>query len=193
MKRYASPSLIWALSLIVVWLAVAAAMGRPVWATEPSQVLVAFGAIKGAHFDASEAWRLVASQWLHVKAPHMLLNALIIGAVGLAAEQRFGRVTPASTALAGGTLGQLLVVLTAPGAFISGASQACLALCGFALAARALAPWGRTIAILGVLVAVLLDVFVSGHGGVKTGHIVGLAFGLGVGLILRLRDGASRR
>nr|WP_269816442.1 rhomboid family intramembrane serine protease [Caulobacter hibisci] len=134
---------------------------------------------------------MVASQWLHVKPPHMLLNVLVIGGVGLAAEARLGRLTPALVALAGGTLGQWIAVVTQPEAFISGASQAYLAICGLAVAVGGVSRWGRILAWAAIVVALLLDIVVSGHGTVKPGHLCGLAVGILAGLILRV-TGARR-
>lgn len=185
MKQSYSPSMIWAASILLAWILVATALHQPIWVQQHSRDLVAFGAIKGADFSTDQAWRLVASQWLHVKPQHMLLNALIIGGVGLATEKRLGRALPAIVGLAGGTLGQLAAVLTEPQAFISGASQAYLALCGLALVTDRIER--RWLAWIGLAVALVLDIFVSGHGMVKPGHLVGLAIGLAAGGLLRLK------
>jgi membrane associated rhomboid family serine protease len=117
----------------------------------------------------------------------MLLNVLIIGGVGLAVEKRLGRALPWMIALLGGTLGQLAAVVTEPQAFISGASQASLALCGLAVVTKGVERPGLWLAWFGLVVAVILDVFVSGHGAVKPGHLAGLAFGLAAGGLLRLK------
>lgn len=185
MKQDYSPSMIWAASILLVWILVATALHQPIWVQQHSRDLVAFGAIKGSNFSAAEAWRLVASQWLHVKPQHMLLNVLIIGGVGLAVEKRLGRALPAVVALAGGALGQLAAVLTEPQAFISGASQAYLALCGLAIVTDRIER--RWLAWAGLAVALILDVFVSGHGALKAGHLTGLAIGLAAGGLLRLK------
>ena len=185
MKRDYSPSMIWAASILLVWILVATALHQPIWVQQHSRDLVAFGAIKGANFSATEAWRLVVSQWLHVKPQHMLLNAFIIGGVGLAVEKPLGRALPAIVALAGGTLGQLAAVLIEPQAFISGASQAYLALCGLAIVTKGVER--RWLAWIGLAIALALDIFVSGHGMVKPGHLVGLAVGLAAGGLLRLK------
>jgi len=184
-KQSYSPSMIWAASLLLVWILVATALHQPIWVQQHSRDLMTFGAIKGANLSAAEAWRLVASQWLHVKPPHMLLNVVIIGGVGLAAEKRLGRALPAIVGLAGGTLGQLAAVMTEPQAFISGASQAYLALCGLAIVTDRIER--RWLAWIGLAIALVLDVFVSGHGMVKPGHLAGLAVGLAAGGLLRLK------
>ncbi len=188
MKQAPSPSLIWAASILFVWLTVAFVLGQPVWTVQHSRDLVAFGAFKGVDLDPANAWRLVASQWLHVKAPHMLLNALIIGVVGVAAEARHGRIMPALVALAGGVVGQAASALGDPTAFVSGASQAYLALCAFALVAGRLGRTGAMAAWLGIVIAVALDLFVAAHGGIKPGHLGALLFGGSVGALVRFRQ-----
>lgn len=182
-----SPSLAWAASILVAWVLVALILGQPLTQAQHSRDLVSLGVIKGAHFTAEEAWRLIASQWLHVKPQHMLLNVLVIGGLGLCLEERLGRVLPAAVALTGGTLGQLTAVLTQPDAFISGASQAYLALCGLALMTPKLGMPGQILAWGGVAIAIILDVFVSGHGAIKPGHFTGLLIGLAAGGLLRLK------
>lgn len=186
-----SPLMWWAVSLVIVWCATAAALHQPPWAQQASRDLLPFGVIKGERFAPDQAWRLVASQWLHVKAPHMLLNALILGGVGWWAERRWGRALPGLIALVGGVLSQGLLVLLEPQAFLSGASQGYMALCGFALAAGGVGRIGLGLAWAGVAVGVVLDVFVSGHGAPKVGHLFPLVFGLGCGLAARLH--AARR
>lgn len=192
-RRALSPSLIWAVSIPVVWLAVAIALGQPVWASQHSRDLVAFGAFKGSELDLANAWRLVASQWLHVKAPHMVLNALIIGVVGFSAEARHGRVLPALVALVGGVVGQAASAFGDPAAFVSGASQAYLALCGFSLVAGRLGRTGALVAWSGILIAVALDLLVAAHGGIKPGHLWALLFGGAIGMVVRLVGGSRRR
>jgi rhomboid protease GluP len=186
-KQEHSPSMIWAASILLVWILVATVLNQPIWDQQHSRDLVAFGAIKGADFSAIEAWRLVASQWLHVKPQHMLLNVVIIGGVGLAAEKRLGRTLPVIVGLAGGAAGQLTAVLTEPQAFISGASQAYLALCGLAIITKGVDRAGLWLAWIGLAIALALDIFVSGHGMVKPGHLAGLVTGLTAGGLLRVR------
>ncbi|MFN3230462.1 MAG: rhomboid family intramembrane serine protease [Asticcacaulis sp.] len=176
----------WGLSLILVWIAIALYLGQSLFHLQHSRDLVAFGAIKGETFGAREAWRLLASQWLHVKFPHMLFNALIIAGVGIYAERMTSRFTALMITLLGGTLGQYLTVLTEPQAFISGASQAYFALCGLGLVfidLRAVRWW---LAVIGIIVGFGLDLFVSDHGALKIGHTVPVVFGLLAGLASKL-------
>lgn len=184
-----SPLLLWSASLVGVWRAVALALHQPVWGQQSSRDLIAFGAIKGEYFGPNETWRLVASQWLHVKAPHMLLNAIIIGGVGLATERVWGRVVPIMVALAGGTSSQALLILLEPDKFLSGASQAYMALCGFAMVARRISRWGLGLAWAGVLIGIAIDISADGH--IKIGHAFAIVFGIAAGLIARTRATAA--
>lgn len=179
-------SWVWAASIPLVWIGVSIRLEQPLWAQQTSQALVAFGALKGSDFSAAELWRLVASQWLHVKIPHMLFNALVIAGVGQFAELRFGRWTAVSLGMAGGALAQLVTVYALPNAYISGASQAYLTLCGLALTTRAIRSAWWWLAIAAVAVSVGLDLLVSGHGAIKPGHMVGFAVGLFAGFALEV-------
>lgn len=187
-RRRLSPALLWAVSIPIVWCATATALHQPPWIQQASRDLLPFGVIKGEYFEPAQAWRLVASQWLHVKPPHMLLNAVILGGVGWCAEQRWGRLWPALVALVGGTLSQALLVRLEPQAFLSGASQAYMALCGFTLAASDVGRIGLSLAWTGVAVGIALDVLVSGYGAPKIGHLFPLVFGLACGLVARVRS-----
>ena len=172
---------VWALSLIVVWGAVAAALKQPLWVTQSSKDLMAFGAVRGIDFNWTEAWRLVASQWLHVKFPHMLLNAAIIAIVGRAVEMRAGPVVLAAAGIIGGALGQLAVLWLQPQDIISGASQAAFALCAFVLANARLKSLAWPAAIVGIVIGLALDSVIGGHLQLKPGHLVGGLFGLAAG------------
>lgn len=176
-------SWIWAASIVVAWFALAISLEQPFWAQQNSQELVTFGAIRGRDFSASEVWRLVVSQWLHVKFPHMLFNAFIIATAGSTAEAKCGRLGAIAVGLVGGTLAQLVTVWLLPDAFISGASQACLALCGVVLVMASPRLFGWWMAAVGVFVGVALDLFVSGHGAMKPGHLTGLAIGVAAGAV----------
>lgn len=191
MRRLKSPLLLWSVSLVAVWCAVAFALDQPLWTQQSSRELMAFGVIKGEYFSWTQSWKLIASQWLHVKAPHMLLNALVIGGVGLAAEARWGRVLPGTIALAGGTLSQALLVFLEPQAFLSGASQAYMALCGFVIVAGRIGRVGLGLAWVGLLIGFAIDLLVSDHGQIKVGHAFPCAFGIAVGLLVRALTNAA--
>jgi membrane associated rhomboid family serine protease len=176
---------IWAASIIGVWLVVAVALGQPVWTQQHSRDLVAFGTFRGDTLTWAESWRLIASQWLHVKFPHMLLNALLIGLIGQALAQRFGGAIMLGAGVALGAVGQVAGALLMPDAYISGASQAYLGLAAIGLLTLPLRSVGWGASAVGVAVALALDLFVSGHGAAKVGHVLPFVLGLGTGLLLR--------
>jgi membrane associated rhomboid family serine protease len=175
----------WAASLVLVWIAVALALKQPLLAEQHSHDLVRFGAFKGGAFQGRDPLRLLASQWLHVKFAHMLSNAVIIAVVGRAAAIRNGVLTPLAVGLLGGALGEVTAAVADPQAFVSGASQAAVTLCGLVLLTARIKSFDWAAAAVGTLFAFALDVFVSGHGQFKPGHIVSLIFGLMCGLVWR--------
>ena len=77
--------------------------------------------------------------------------------------------------------------VTEPQAFISGASLAYLALCGLVIVTSGVDRAGRWLAWIGLAIALVLDIFVSGHGMVKPGQVAGLAVGFAAGGLLRLK------
>ena len=179
---------LWAISLVAVWIAIAVELQQSLASQQSSRALLAFGAIKGRDLTLVNAWRLVAAQWLHVNAAHMLLNAAVIAVVGGAVERRTSRVAMVCTGLAGGTLGAWASTVADPDGFVSGASQAYLALCGAALILlpRDAAWWA---AVAAVVVAIALDAHVAGTA--KAGHVVGFLFGLACGGIVRWKVGRA--
>lgn len=189
MSRGAVVFWVWAASLVLVWIGVALSLNQPLWAQQHSIALTAFGAFEGQTLTFGDAWKLVVSQWLHVKFPHMLFNALIIGLVGTALSRRMAWPWALALGVFGGACGQLAAAILQPEAYISGASQAYLALCGAALI---LLPWrsvGFGAAVVGTLVGAGLDLFVADHGGIKPGHwipfLIGAIAGSGVWLASR--------
>lgn len=172
----------WAGSLVLVWSAVAIQLDQPLWSLQHSRDLVSFGAARGIDFTLADLWRLLASQWLHVKFPHMLFNALIIGVVGTAAGRSNGWLITIASGVFGGAAAQFLTLWFNPTAYVSGASQAYLALCGLTLVTTSIRSTGWQIALLAVTVAAGIDLFVSSYGAPKIGHIAGLTAGLFAGL-----------
>lgn len=174
----------WAASIILIWFIVALIIDQPFWQLQHSRDLVPFGAARGLYFELSDAWRLIASQWLHVKFPHMLFNALIIAVVGRAIERHSGWLVMLCVGIGGGALAQFATLLSQPEAYVSGASQAYLALCGMAILLtrpKSAAWWA---AVGGTAVSVALDLFVSTHGALKIGHLIGLGAGVFAGSLV---------
>lgn len=184
---------IWGFSIVGVWVFLATKLDQSILQTQISRDLAIYGAFKGRDLSLENAWRLLASQWLHVKFPHMMFNAVVIGLLGTALHKRTGAAFVLLVGLGGGALGQYSSALAYPSAFISGASQAYLALAGatILLADRKQAAWW--IAIFGVSVAVALDVFLSSHGTIKIGHSTAFAAGLIGAAILLAFDPAGAK
>lgn len=174
----------WSASIVLVWAFVALSLDQPLFMRQHSLDLVAFGAFKGSDLSGASLWKLIASQWPHVKFPHMLFNALIIGVVGTALARRYPWPYVLVLGILGGAAGQLTGAALQPDAYISGASQAYLALCGMAVLVLARRSIGWWAALTGIVVSIALDLLVAKHGGIKPGHIVPVCIGLAVGVYL---------
>ena len=172
-----------AASLPLAWIAVARASGQALTAAQPSRLIARYGAVDGTVFATHEWWRLLTSQWLHSKGPHMLFNALIVAVAGALIEREQGIRRVLGLYLLGGLVGQIAGVIAYPDLVSSGASQAMLALCGAVLASprvargRAAIAWG--LVALATAVQLALDLKVSGLP--KAGHVAGLVVGLAYG------------
>lgn len=186
-------SWIWAFSVLTAWLLVALDLDQAVWAQQSSQELQAYGAFKGEDLTWTGAWRLVASQWLHVKFLHMLLNILIIGTVGHGLQRRTSPAVVVLIGLGGGAVGQLASAAAHPDMFVSGASQAYLALCGAALLLLRPRSLAWRVAAVGTALAVGIDLLVSDHAAIKAGHLAGFVAGAsaaaGLRIVSRSRSG----
>jgi membrane associated rhomboid family serine protease len=123
----------------------------------------------------------------------MLFNALMIAALGQSLERRTSAWTMLLIGLGGGAIAQYLSAVAYPSSFISGGSQAYLALCGaiLILFRRSHAAWW--IAVFGTVVAAGLDLLVSSHGMIKIGHLAALAAGAAGGAIIIGLDRRWRR
>lgn len=178
---------VWALSIPLTWFYVAADSGQPPFADQASPLLVHYGVFKGRSLELSEAWRLIASQWLHVKFPHMMFNAIVVGVVANALEKQFSSFHVLAVGVIGGAIGQLASAIAYPDAFMSGASQAALALGGFALLLFPPRTGIWWFAAATALIAFGLDVFISERGAIKAGHVASFIAGLVAALIPTLR------
>jgi membrane associated rhomboid family serine protease len=173
----------WALSLVVVWFAVSRALGQPPFAPRLSSRLVAFGAFRGDGLGLDTAWRLVVSQWLHVHFEHMAWNAVVIAALGSALARRTSATTMLLIGIGGGSVGQLASAVLTPEAYVSGASQASLALAAAIIVMRGPRQPTWCVAIIATVVAAALDLRVGGV--LKAGHLAGFAAGAIAGAALR--------
>ena len=179
-----------ALSNVICWVLVARHLQQPMLAAQKSAALLQYGALDGAGLARGEWWRLVASQFLHVHVMHMLFNVCAILVLGAAIERHAGILMLALVYLIGGSVGQYFSVVLHPDLVSSGASQAMLALCGFALVGcRRFSIARHAMMFAGVIVAIqfALDIYVSAA--IKPGH----SFGFAAGMLMALAAVAVRR
>lgn len=172
-----------AAAIVLCWGLCAHALNQPLLAVQTSKALMTLGAANGDVLSTGEWWRIVTSQFLHVRFPHMLFNAACIAIVGAAIERRWGWWRLALIYLAGGSVGQLASVVAYPGLVSSGASQALMALC----AAAFVVPTGRRLRVFVVCIVavqVALDLYVAQV--IKAGHGFGFLGGMLVALALSL-------
>lgn len=176
-----SSRLSWVLSgsIIVSWFLAAVVLDQSPLAVQHSRRLLYLGAVNAALLEAGQWWRLVASQFLHVHAPHMFFNALAVLLVGSLIEQGpGGKWWLIAIYLIGGCVGQYASVVFYPTLVSTGASQALMALYG-----SALLMCRKRVAYLivpGILVVQLgLDLWSAGT--VKAGHGWGFLAGILLG------------
>ena len=183
-----------AFSLIAAWGLTALILHQPLWATQRGRDLLKLGAANGDIFTTQQWWRLLTSQWLHMKFAHMLLNAALIGWVGLYVERSVSARFMLLAYAIGGCLAQAVGVWLYPDLITSGASQALLSLSAIALclpnAARKAMPSGLIAACIAILIAAALDI-VSAHT-LKAGHLAGLGIGLIIGIAYRFEAARHR-
>ena len=172
---------VWAFSLLAAWMLIAWQLDQSIFRSQRSQDLVAYGAFKGENLTAADAWRLVASQWLHVEFLHMLFNALVIALLGQALQRRTSIGVMVLIGIGGGAVGQYFSAVASPSSYVSGASQAYLALGGATLLLfiRSNAAWWM--AVVATMVAAALDLFVGSHGAIKVGHAAAFVAGISGG------------
>ncbi len=175
-------------AIIVVWSFIALSLDQDITETQRSPLLLQYGAVTGENIDDGEYWKLVASQFTHVKFLHMLANVIFIFLLGRAIEKEFGAFVVTSVYLLSGTLGQFASVTSYPELVSSGASQALCGLAGFLLifSKRLLTTHVTTFIILAafVLIQVGLDLYFAGY--LKAGHTVGLVSGILFGFLANL-------
>lgn len=171
-----------ATSIVLAWVVSALQLGQPILAGQKSSALLALGAADSSVWRSHQWWRLLSSQWLHVKFLHMLFNALGVLVAGVYVERRTHWAFAAAVYLVGGVLGQIASVYLDPSQVASGASQAMLALCATAMALSARRE-GRDAYGWAVLIIIMaqLGLDLKAAHTVKIGHTVGLVLGLAAG------------
>lgn len=175
------------LLIIGVWVISALHHHLSIFETQQSNMLLNFGAINGASLQRGEYWRLISSQFLHVKFPHMLFNIAFIYYIGAKLEKYWGMIVLIAIYLTAGTLAQLASVLSYPNLVSSGASQALCGMIGafLVLFLYPLRVSKMTLVWVGIFLVLqtLLDLYSAGY--IKTGHWVGFIIGLLLGLLMR--------
>jgi rhomboid protease GluP len=165
--------------ILFYWSFIAFHSGQSLLKTQSCRLLLGYGAVNGQLLEQGDHWRMIVSQFTHVKFFHMLGNVIFIFLIGAYIERRFGSFVLLLVYLSGGTLGQYVSVFFNPKLVSSGASQALCALAGF-LAIIFLKVW-RSSKITGI--TVLLFVFIQCGldwyfaGRLKEGHTFGFLVG----------------
>jgi len=158
--------------------------GRGVTEAQHSFLLLNYGALTGTNMDNGEYWKLVTSQFTHVRFLHMLLNVGFIFVLGKTIEKKFGTISFASIYILSGSVGQFASVTLHPDLVSSGASQALCGLAGFLLvfSKQLLATHRITVIAVAVfmLIQISLDLYFAGY--LKAGHTVGFLSGVFLGL-----------
>ena len=182
-------ALVLSISIIFAWIASAIALDQSLFATQRSSQLLGIGALNGELLRTEGWWRLLASQYLHVHFPHMIFNAFGVLLIGSVVERSGGLFDLAIVYFLGGSVGQLVSVISYPELVSSGASQALMALCGAAvLVCRARVGYITATAVL----AVQLVLDISAAHKIKAGHGWGLVAGVLLGaaiLVVQKRKG----
>jgi rhomboid protease GluP len=154
--------------------------------------LVALGANFAPRTTNGEWWRLVASMFLHAGFIELVLNMVGLVVIGLVLERLVGYITFVVVYLAAGIAGSVASLFAYPLNANAGATAAVLGIYGLAVATSV---WGvlrrspltiplAVVKRLGPVVGVFaFYILVSGRLG-NVGNIVGLAVGLGFGLLL---------
>ncbi len=179
-------SFVLAATLLLAWIFITHQLSQPIWATERGRDLMSFGAAKGSGFQPTDWWRIFTCQWLHMKLPHLVLNAVFIVLLGASVEKIAGKLVTLVTYVVSGTAGVVAEMLLSPTLVVSGASQAMLGLTAFVLIAvakshRANKGFDLSIAMLAIVCSITLDLCYGGS--LKIGHVVGFLFGAAFGLI----------
>ena len=171
---------------LAAWFAVAWGYGLSPFASQNSALLLRAGAVNLRLLSDGEWWRILTSQFLHVRFPHLLFNVLAMLLLGEMLERELGAWRLATLYLLSGTVGQLAGVIAAPTLVSSGASQAVMGLAGgvtVGLLRRRQWKSARLVILLAVVAVQFgLDLMAAGH--IKAGHLAGFIAGAATGYLL---------
>lgn len=179
------------LTILAVWLSVMALSGQSLAQTQHSFLLLNYGAMNGADLADNQYWKLVASQFTHVKFYHMLANVGFIYYLGRSIEIEFGSLTLFLIYIVSGTIGQFASVYSYPDLVSSGASQALCGLAGFIVVfSVALMSSSKPVMIAAfIFIAIQVGLDLSFAGYLKAGHYVGFFSGVLFGFCAKFMPG----
>jgi rhomboid protease GluP len=177
-KPYATALIgLWILSY---WLFIALHSNQALFETQHSRLLLEYGAGNGQLLGEGSYWRIIVSQFTHVKFFHMLGNVAFIFLIGAFVERRFGLLVLIFVYFFGGAIGQYASVRFNPVFVSSGASQALCSLAGFSFIQ--ILKNIRSFSISGIIVFAFiaiqcgLDMYFAE--GLKVGHAFGFLAGI---------------
>lgn len=151
--------------------------------------------VRFRHIQDLELWRLITSQLVHVKQPHMLSNVFCLLLVGTAVERHVGFSRLLLLWLVGGSTATLLSTLFAapPWNLGTGGSQAIMAIAGAGLWLTLTGVDRSRAMILPVAftigVALTIDLIHAHYP--KPGHVAGVLLGLLIASLYQKKAGAS--
>ena len=146
-----------------------------------------FGGFTYKHILDLELWRLVVSQFIHVKQFHMIYNAFSLFALGYVLERKLGSSVFLLIWFIAGSIGTFASTFTVPEPWNlgTGGSQAILGLAaaGLTMYLKRHIEGKLALIVLGfsIVPAFALDLIFSEHHLPKVGHVV--SFSLGVMLL----------
>jgi membrane associated rhomboid family serine protease len=145
-----------------------------------------YGGVTFQQLGQLEIWRLVSSQFVHVKPIHMLFNVISLFFIGYFVEKQIGGKNLVLLFWVSGIIGTLASIVFIPEPYDvgTGASQAVLGLtaCGLLLMVKGInkSIWLKLTLIFCIVPAMALDIIYSGFP--KLGHIIGFVVGLIISL-----------
>lgn len=182
-------SLMICVTILGAWVISAFYHDLSIFETQKSRLLITFGAANGESLLAGDYWKLITSQFVHVRFPHMLFNVAVIYCIGAALEEKYGPSIFLLAYFLSGTVGQYASVTSYPLLVTSGASQALCGIVGSFLVLTLFTEHKKKfalyLALVFVLVQIFLDVYFSGK--IKAGHYMGFLSGVLFGLIYGVR------
>lgn len=177
------------LTNLVSWFVVAWLYDLPLLGPHNSYSLLPAGALSGDLLRAGEWWRVITSQFLHVRLIHLAFNLGALLLLGAPWERSSGPLRFAVLYIVSGSVGQIVGVLAEPALVSTGASQAVMAVAGARATELLKRREGGLVAFIvpAIVVFVQLTLDILAAGKFKAGHWSGLCAGAIVGYLLSHR------